>query len=354
MYQSSMGIVSYTLDVDKVTTGQGPGWTSLLKSIARVSNGKYFDVSSTVGGEIANALGTIFTEILAVNSVFASVSLPVSVNTQGTYLNQVFIGQFRPDRDGAPRWNGMMMWRGTTLARPFLDGRTMVQAGHRRAKFVVYPIEPVRPDGLQRINWICDRRLRDAGRKPAFGAPGAFRRMEADFAALVATHTTAAWQFDELIIDEGQDFMEPWRDALLALLKPGGRAWWLEDPLQNLYDRAQVALPGWVGLTADTNYRTPADVLALLNARLPLPAPIRAGSPVADSEPEVLAWHDDAGLLDATKRAITRALGLGFRREMIVLHEDVSKAGHFLAKAIMAAIERRAPEQSQYLDGPED
>ena len=106
MYQSSMGIVSYTLDVDKVTTGQGPGWTSLLKSIARVSNGKYFDVSSTVGGEIANALGTIFTEILAVNSVFASVSLPVSVNTQGTYLNQVFIGQFRPDRDGAPRWNG--------------------------------------------------------------------------------------------------------------------------------------------------------------------------------------------------------------------------------------------------------
>lgn len=39
---------------------------------------------------------------------------------------------------------------------------------------------------------------------------------------------------------------------------------------------------------------------------------------------------------------------------MIVLHEDVGKAGHFLAKAIMAAIERRAPEQSQYLDGPED
>ena len=166
---------------------------------------------------------------------------------------------------------------------------------------------------------LCDRRLRDAGRKPAFGAPGAFRRMEADFAALVASHVTTDWQFDELIIDEGQDFLEPWRDALLALLKPGGRAWWLEDPLQNLYDRPPVALPGWVRLNADTNYRSPADVLALLNARLPLPAPIRAGSPVADSEPEVLSWDDDAGLLEATKRAITRALGLGFKREMIVL-----------------------------------
>lgn len=43
-----------------------------------------------------------------------------------------------------------------------------------------------------------------------------------------------------------------------------------------------------------------------------------------------------------------------FRRAMIVLHEDVGKAGHFLAKAIMAAIERRAPDQSQYLDRPED
>ena len=65
----------------------------------------------------------------------------------------------------------MMMWRGTTLARPFLDGRTMVQAGHRRAKFVVYPIEPVRPDGLQRINWICDRRLREDGFGGGLTAP---------------------------------------------------------------------------------------------------------------------------------------------------------------------------------------
>ena len=70
---------------------------------------------------------------------------------------------------------------------------------------------------------------------------------------------------------------------------------------------------------ADGDPPLAADVLALLNARLPLPAPIRAGSPVADSEPEVLSWDDEAGLMEATKRAITRALGLGFKREMIVL-----------------------------------
>ena len=78
--------------------------------------------------------------------------------------------QFYPD-EGAPRWNGMMMWRGTTLARPFLDGRTMVQAGHRRAKFVVYPIAPPAADGTQLINWIADRRLREDGFGGGLTAP---------------------------------------------------------------------------------------------------------------------------------------------------------------------------------------
>lgn len=108
MKRSDLGIVTYTVDVDKVTSGQGPGWTALLKSMATVSSGKYFDVSSSTGAgsQISDALNTIFSEIQSVNSVFASVSLPVSVNTQGTYLNQVYVGMFRPDGDGFPRWFG--------------------------------------------------------------------------------------------------------------------------------------------------------------------------------------------------------------------------------------------------------
>jgi type IV pilus assembly protein PilY1 len=108
MKASSLGITTYTIDIDKVTTGQGPGWTALLKSMANQSNGKYFDVSSATdsGGEILKALNSIFSEVQSVNSVFASVSLPVSVNTQGTFLNQVYIGMFRPDQNSFPRWNG--------------------------------------------------------------------------------------------------------------------------------------------------------------------------------------------------------------------------------------------------------
>lgn len=105
MKKSNLGITSYTIDIDKVTTGQGPGWTALLKSVAGQSSGKYFDVASS-GSQIADALNGIFSEVQSVNSAFASVSLPVSVNTQGTFLNQVYIGMFRPDPGSFPRWNG--------------------------------------------------------------------------------------------------------------------------------------------------------------------------------------------------------------------------------------------------------
>ena len=105
MKKSSLGITSYTLDIDKKTSGQGPGWTALLKSMAGVSSGKYFDLASS-GTQISDALNNVFSEIQDVNSVFAAVSLPVSVNTQGAYLNQVYVGMFRPDAGGFPRWAG--------------------------------------------------------------------------------------------------------------------------------------------------------------------------------------------------------------------------------------------------------
>lgn len=105
MKKSSLAVTTYTVDVNKVTTGQGPGWTALLKSMANVSSGKYFDVTSS-GTQISDALNAIFSEIQATNSVFASVTLPVSVNAQSTYLNQVFVGMFRPDSDSFPRWAG--------------------------------------------------------------------------------------------------------------------------------------------------------------------------------------------------------------------------------------------------------
>jgi type IV pilus assembly protein PilY1 len=102
---SSLAIATYTIEVDAGSTGQSEGWTAVLKSMAEEGGGEYDSVSSTTA-DIIKAIGDALSEIQAINSAFASVSLPVSVNHQGTYLNQVYVGMFRPDERAWPRWMG--------------------------------------------------------------------------------------------------------------------------------------------------------------------------------------------------------------------------------------------------------
>ncbi len=99
-------VTTYTIEIDPSTTGQGPATTALFKSMAVNGNGKYFGVDGGDASNIVMALAQIFQEVQAVNSVFASSTLPVSVNVRGTNLNQVYIGVFRPDANKAPRWFG--------------------------------------------------------------------------------------------------------------------------------------------------------------------------------------------------------------------------------------------------------
>ena len=42
-----------------------------------------------------------------------------------------------------------------------------------------------------------------------------------------------------------------------------------------------------------------------------------------------------------------------FRREIIIVHEDVGRAGDFLARALVAAIEKRPLAQRQGLEVPD-
>jgi 2-polyprenyl-6-methoxyphenol hydroxylase-like FAD-dependent oxidoreductase len=63
-------------------------------------------------------------------------------------------------QEGAPLWNGRILWRGITEADAFLSGRTMIMAGHEILKFVCYPIsrEP-NARGKHQINWVAERHM---------------------------------------------------------------------------------------------------------------------------------------------------------------------------------------------------
>jgi hypothetical protein len=124
-----------------------------------------------------------------------------------------------------------------------------------------------------------------------------------------------------LIVDEGQDFSPAWRDILLRMLKPEGRAIWLEDPNQNLYGRDSVPLPGWVTLHSDTNYRSPRQIVSILSRIGAAQTPVEAGSPFRGADIEELTYpHGDTeAMLAQTRRAVTLCLGAGYARHDIAI-----------------------------------
>lgn len=99
---SGRHVVTYTIGV--LSSSCKSEYPALLTSMALRGGGKYFPTGNST--DITQAILRVLNEVQAVNSVFSSSSLPVSVNTQGTYLNQIFMGMFRPDEQGNPRWKG--------------------------------------------------------------------------------------------------------------------------------------------------------------------------------------------------------------------------------------------------------
>ena len=177
-------------------------------------------------------------------------------------------------------------------------------------------------------------RLRHAGR--------ALRRM---------SRSREHWKFDVLIVDEGQDFHAAWVDALARLLKPDGAWWWLEDPMQNLYFRDPVPLPGWTTLRETTNYRSPRDLLAYIRRIVGRERRLDAGSPFDGSEVSLSTYengHPDE-VIEATKRAITQALSLGYRKQDIAVLSFRGREG-----SVLTSVDQLGPHRLRSFTGTYD
>jgi type IV pilus assembly protein PilY1 len=79
-------------------------YPNFIRAIAQQGGGQYYAASNVA--LLVKALTDIFNSIQSFNSVFASASLPIAVNAQGSYKNQLFVGVFRPDASARPRWVG--------------------------------------------------------------------------------------------------------------------------------------------------------------------------------------------------------------------------------------------------------
>lgn len=105
--EGDQSILTYVIDVFNPGANQNNPFRAArayYKSMARLGGGSYFAANSAQ--DVIDAIEDIMNQAQAVNTVFSSVSLPISANVQGTNHNQVYIGMFRPDRNKKPKWLG--------------------------------------------------------------------------------------------------------------------------------------------------------------------------------------------------------------------------------------------------------
>jgi len=131
---------------------------------------------------------------------------------------------------GDPSWNGMLMWRGATWWKPYLDGKSMIIAGGMSAKLVLYPIfnDPENHPGETLMNWVIGAKLGDAStpipHRDDWSKPG----LMSD----VMPHVTGVFDLPEIDIEAliaatpefyvypmcDRDPLESWTDGRVTLL----------------------------------------------------------------------------------------------------------------------------------------
>ncbi len=179
-------------------------------------------------------------------------------------------------------------------------------------------ISKVAPEGglVTGYHQLGDRIAKMIGAPIDHHKPGPFTQMEI---TLDSYRPGDEQMFDDLIVDEGQDFKPSWAANLLRLLRTSGKAWWLEDPLQNIYSRERMSFDGWVTIRSDGNFRSPKRVLSGINDLLALSPQIVSCSPIEGGDVEVLTYENQSDLIPRTVEALDRALELGFEPKHVAL-----------------------------------
>jgi hypothetical protein len=125
-------------------------------------------------------------------------------------------------------------------------------------------------------------------------------------------------QLDVLVVDEGQDFDKSWGDALISMVKEGGRVVWLEDPSQDLYGRWQTNWPEWVKISSPVNYRSPQRLVSLMNALELTNVHQEVGNGYVGMIPYIEPYQDGMEI-EATERAIRDLVAEGYEPDSIAV-----------------------------------
>ncbi|MHC2338042.1 flavin-dependent oxidoreductase [Bradyrhizobium sp. USDA 4454] len=227
--------------------------------------------------------------------------------------------------EGAPRFAQQMLWRAAVEAEAFLDGQTMVIAGHLHQRIVIYPIGRGR-GGKVLVNWICQKAVSDrpapredwnrrVAKEEVLAAFGRWRFPWLDLPALIEQSPdiyefplvdrdpVAAWSFGRVtLLGDAAHPMQPIGSQAGSQAILDARA--LTRALLDTGD-AVAALKRY-----DAERRPPMNELILRNRNL---GPEAAMQLVEERAPNGFAHIDDVisrGEFDAIVASFARAAGL--------------------------------------------
>jgi hypothetical protein len=158
---------------------------------------------------------------------------------------------------------------------------------------------------------LCDQFLKSKGLRPDY------TNWASVFEQVTGEAVTNEWTFDTLIVDEGQDFEQEWVEILRLFLRGEPDILWLEDPDQNVHDRAPVTLPGFVGYRARVNYRTPHSIARAIQERTSIA--FEMGNPLPGLGVGVTECNDPSEQPGHVARIIDTLLRRGFAHGEIVI-----------------------------------
>ncbi|MDF1822277.1 MAG: ATP-binding domain-containing protein [Alcanivoracaceae bacterium] len=128
------------------------------------------------------------------------------------------------------------------------------------------------------------------------------------------------WQFDLVVVDEGQDFSGSQCTLAEHLLAADGRFVWLDDPRQKLYRHEDSCVPDCtVSLTLAENFRTANNIVRYMNAMLALEPPDIPSAPVDGEVPDFRVADTHDAVHDAVVARVGELLEAGYRLDDIAV-----------------------------------
>ena len=165
---------------------------------------------------------------------------------------------------------------------------------------------------------FCDDFLKSRGTtldyKKAETDPAFWQKM---LEQVMAEEIPEAWKYDTLIVDEGQDFEADWFEILRLFLREGANILWLDDPDQNLQDKARVPMEGFVRYRSLVNYRSPESIAHFISNTLSIR--FEQGNPLPGLGVVVHTYTDAEEQPKIVGKAMQNLVRRGFSHDDIVV-----------------------------------